>query len=503
MENVKISKICGLCAGCKNATNTAINSKALHKKVGLFKEIVHNKSVNERLEKQGIMIKNSLSDFEKDELVILRAHGEPKTTYDMLNKLGLKFVDCTCPKVKKIHELVEKFSKDGYKIIIIGKHGNEINNMHPEIVGTAGWCEEKPILIENEDDLYKLFEYKNEKFYLICQTTFNINKAEKLAELIKEICDKRNCELSINFSICSAQRLINEASYELAKDSDIMLVVGSKHSSNTTELFNNLSKTINTIFLEDISLWKESLKKANFVITKNSRIGITAGASTDPEELLTLKNEIKNYILENTMNYEVINHNSVRIDDIYFDPYGLKEQPLKAKYIFITHPHYDHLCTEDIDKIVTDETIFIATKDCNEILEKHYEINKKIYVLPNEKLHFADFDIETIPAYNKNKDFHKKEFNWVGYKLFKDGICYLIVGDSDMTEELLSEKTDVLFVPIGGTYTMNADEASLLTNKICPKVAVPTHYNCLVGSKEDEAKFLSKVNGNIKTICYL
>lgn len=65
MENVKISKICGLCAGCKNATNTAINSKALHKKVGLFKEIVHNKSVNERLEKQGIMIKNSLSDFEK------------------------------------------------------------------------------------------------------------------------------------------------------------------------------------------------------------------------------------------------------------------------------------------------------------------------------------------------------------------------------------------------------------------------------------------------------
>lgn len=503
MENVLISKICGLCAGCKNAINSAIENKRNHDKVSLFKEIVHNDNVNSNLKSLGINIKNSLADFEKDELLIVRAHGEPKQTFDYLNENNIKYVDCTCPNVKKIHELVGEYSEKGFKIIIIGKHGKDVSSMHPEIVGTAGWCKTKPILIECEDDLYKIFEHKNEKFYLVCQTTFNINKAMFLSDKIKEICMKNSCELIANLSICGAQKMINQASSSLAKNCDLMFVVGSKTSSNTSELFNNLSNICKTIFLEDISFWKQKLEENDFVLDKKSRIGITAGASTNPIELEILKAEIETFILENVMDFEVINHNSVRIENLFFDPYGLKNVNQKAKYIFITHSHYDHLSIDDINKIVDQNTIFIATKDCSDILEKNYENNKIVYVLPNEKLNFADFEIETIASYNRDKDFHKKEFGYVGYKIFKDGVSYLIVGDSDVTDELLSQTCDVLFVPIGGTYTMNALEASNLTNTIKPKIVVPTHYNCLVGTKEDETEFLKNINKDIKAVCYL
>ncbi len=503
MENVTLSKICGLCAGCRNAVNTAIKNLNNYKKVTLFKEIVHNKSVNERLASQGIEIKNSLDEFENDELVVLRAHGEPKSTYDKLKELKLEYVDCTCVNVKKIHELVNEYSNKGYKIIIIGKYGKNTGKIHPEILGTMGWCTSEPILIEDEDDINKIKKLKDEKFYLVCQTTFNMKHAGFLANKILKICNKNNCELIINLTLCSAQKLINEESVKLAKKSDFVIVVGSKNSSNTIELFNNLSEKNKTIFLEDLELWKEKLKKNDVNLSSSSKIGITAGASTDPNELNFLKQSIENYILEKTMNIDVIKHASIRIDDIYFDPYNLGNTTAKAKYIFITHPHYDHLSNEDIDKIVSDNTIFVAAKDCSETLEKYYRENEKYYVLPNQKLEFEDLIVETIPSYNINKAFHKNEFDWVGYKIIKDNISYVIVGDSDVTPELEKIKCDVLFVPIGGTYTMTAVEAAKLVNIVKPNIAVPVHYNCIVGSKEDEKIFCKNVDKNIEVKLFL
>lgn len=496
MENIKIAKVCGLCAGCKFAVKTATDSIKSHKNVCLFKEIVHNKNMNDKLISNGIKIKSDINLLSKDDFIILRAHGEPISTYEFLKKNEIEYADCTCVNVKKIHTEVERYSRNGYKIIIIGKYGKSSGTIHPEILGTIGWCNSEPILVEDEEDIDKLASVKNCKFYLVCQTTFNMEKAKLFSEKIKTICEKNKCELVLNLSICEAQKLINISSSELARNCKIMFVVGSKTSSNTTELYNNLKNITKTIFIENTNDIDDILNENN--ISANTKIGITAGASTDPEELVFFKQKIEKFILEKNMNVSVNSHSSIQIENIFIDPYNISDEQKKAKYIFLTHTHYDHLSVEDIKKIILPETIFIATKDAKEQLEENFPKNKKIYVSPNEEFDVDNIHVETIHSYNINKNFHKKEFMWVGYRLTVEGVSYLICGDSDNTPELEKQTCDVLFVPIGGTYTMTATEAAALTNKISPKIVVPVHYNLLVGTKEDEKTFIENVDKNIK-----
>lgn len=199
----------------------------------------------------------------------------------------------------------------------------------------------------------------------------------------------------------------------------------------------------------------------------------------------------------------VNNHSSIQINDIFIDPYGITETNKKAKYIFITHTHYDHLSLEDIKKIISKETIFVAPKDAQKTLEENFPNHEKFYVEPNQELKFDNFEVKVIPAYNINKNFHKKEFGWVGYVFKIDSITYTILGDTDEIPEHETLKTNVLFVPIGGTYTMNTEEAALLVNKIKPDLAVPVHYNAIVGSKEDEEIFLENLDKNIKYQIFL
>ena len=96
------------------------------------------------------------------------------------------------------------------------------------------------------------------------------------------------------------------------------------------------------------------------------------------------------------------------------------------------------------------------------------------------------------------KIFHPREKDWIGYIIHLDGVTYYIAGDTDITEENKKVKCDVAFVPIGGTYTMNAKEAATLVNIIKPKIAVPIHYNCIVGTKEDEGVFANTLNKDIE-----
>ncbi len=286
--NIEISETCGLCAGCTIAINTALNTAKGNKNVVLFKEIVHNKNVNKMLENEGIKTIQNIEEIPSNSTVILRAHGEPKSTYEYLKKNNIKYKDCTCFNVTKIHEKVEEYSKKGYSIIIVGKHGS-FEKIHPEVLGTIGWCESAPILVEKLEDLKNFNPQKQKKFYLICQTTFNIQKADEIIEKISKICEDYGCELIVNKSICSAQKQINEKSVELAKKVDFMIVVGGKNSSNTQELYNNLQKYTKVVFIEDVNEVFEALKLNNLPLSKNIKIGLTAGASTQKEELLMLK----------------------------------------------------------------------------------------------------------------------------------------------------------------------------------------------------------------------
>jgi L-ascorbate metabolism protein UlaG (beta-lactamase superfamily) len=123
-----------------------------------------------------------------------------------------------------------------------------------------------------------------------------------------------------------------------------------------------------------------------------------------------------------------------------------------------------------------------------------------IIVEPNETKTVLGIKFETVPAYNTNKPFHPKENNWVGYILEINNVRYYIAGDTDITEENSKVKCNVAFVPVGGTYTMNFEEAAELVNKIMPKVAVPIHYGSIVGTNQDAEDFINLLKSNIKGV---
>lgn len=291
MENIKISQVCGLCAGCTRAIDTAVKEVESGKKVTIFKEIVHNKNVNSYLESIGAKCEESIENLTSDSVVIIRAHGEPPETFEYLKNKGIDFRDCTCLNVSKIHELVKEYSEKGYAVIILGKHKKAL---HPEVFGTIGWAKTDVVLIESSEDVEKLKELKNDKFYLVCQTTFNMKKADELISEIQDVLKANNTELVVNKSLCLAQKTINEFSAKLATESDVMIVVGGSNSSNSIELFKNVSSICPSIFIEDIYSYKDALKDAGLEITSQTRVGITAGASTRKEELVELKKLIEN-----------------------------------------------------------------------------------------------------------------------------------------------------------------------------------------------------------------
>ena len=205
------------------------------------------------------------------------------------------------------------------------------------------------------------------------------------------------------------------------------------------------------------------------------------------------------YMLENI---EVLYHSSIRINRekvMYIDPYNVDKNYNDADVIFITHDHFDHFSEEDIKKVMKDNTVMVVPKGMYEkATGLGFTDDTIIEVEPNQRNEIQGIAFETIPAYNVNKQFHPKENGWVGYILTIDGVRYYIAGDTDITEENKQVQCDVAFVPVGGTYTMTAQEAAELVNIIKPNIAVPIHYGSVVGSKQDAENFVSALDEGIQ-----
>ena len=189
---------------------------------------------------------------------------------------------------------------------------------------------------------------------------------------------------------------------------------------------------------------------------------------------------------------------SIKIDNIYFDPYKIKEQKEDAEIIFITHSHYDHFDINSINNIKNENTFIVIPNDESILNELDFDQDKILIVEPNQSYEINNIKFNTIPSYNINKSFHKKEYNWVGYVIDYHNEKYYIMGDTDVTEESKSVKCDKLFIPIGGTYTMNYQEASELTNIIKPKEVYPIHYGSIVGDMSFGDYFSKLIDKNIK-----
>lgn len=190
---------------------------------------------------------------------------------------------------------------------------------------------------------------------------------------------------------------------------------------------------------------------------------------------------------------------SIKINDgltLYFDPYGIKEKSNDARYIFITHSHWDHLDIDSINNLVNEKTIIIGPASVIEKLDNNY---KMLEVNPNNMYNLDNLSFMTVPAYNLNKDYHPKDAGYVGYIVTLNNITYYIAGDTDVLDELKTINADVIFLPVGGTYTMTREEAVELANTIKPRYAIPIHYGLAVGDELDAKYFVNNLNKEIES----
>lgn len=288
-KEIYISKTCGLCYGSNAAISKTREILKSNNNVVLYKEILHNKNVVSELQSCGAITKENLKELTNNDYVIIRAHGEPYSTFNYLEKNNIKYLDCTCPNVKAIHHLVKEKDSLGYKIIIIGKHGYDSKPIHPEVFATAGWCT-KPILIEEEEEI-KSIDLSFEKYFLVVQTTFSADKALFIIDKIEQLLLENDKTFEYKNTICNAQKSINISAAELANKVDAMIVIGGKHSSNSLELYKNVSNITKSFFIENIDELNILLNEGYFANFK--KIGITAGASTLKEDIFEIKETLE------------------------------------------------------------------------------------------------------------------------------------------------------------------------------------------------------------------
>jgi len=180
---------------------------------------------------------------------------------------------------------------------------------------------------------------------------------------------------------------------------------------------------------------------------------------------------------------------------IYIDPWKLKKSPGDATLVLVSHSHHDHYSPEDIAKVSGQDTKLIASADVV-AKEKAGEA-----IMPGLVVEMESVRVRGIAAYNPTKKFHPKANNWVGFIIEIGSKRIYYAGDTDLTEEMKALKDiDIALLPVGGTYTMNAEEAAEATRHIKPKQAIPYHWGDIVGSRSDAEQFAELAECEVKVL---
>ena len=276
---VTLAKTAGFCFGVKRAVDKVYELADQEEKVYTFGPIIHNEEVVQDLENKGVHVLNSLDELAAatDGIVVIRSHGVPENVYRLLEEKHIRYADATCPFVRKIHKLVEKHSREGRRIVIVG------NDHHPEVEGIKGWSLTEPVVIGSVEEAKNLQIPETEPICVVSQTTFNYNKFKDIVEILEK---KRYDRIVLN-TICSATEERQEEAVRLASQVDAMIVIGGKTSSNTQKLFEICRNACeNTYYIQTLV----DLDIKPFQSFRH--VGITAGAST-PNKIIE---EVQRYV---------------------------------------------------------------------------------------------------------------------------------------------------------------------------------------------------------------
>ncbi|AKM44105.1 4-hydroxy-3-methylbut-2-enyl diphosphate reductase [Burkholderia contaminans FFH2055] len=262
----------GFCAGVDRAIEIVERAIAMHgAPIYVRHEIVHNKYVVEDLKKKGAIFVEELEEVPAGNTVIFSAHGVSKAVRDEADVRGLRIYDATCPLVTKVHVEVAKMRQDGVDIVMIGHKG------HPEVEGTMGQVERGMHLVESVEDVQKLELADPERIALVTQTTLSVDDAAEIIAALKAKYPK--IREPKKQDICYATQNRQDAVKFMAPQCDVVIVVGSPNSSNSSRLREVAEKRGVDAYMVDAP---EQIDPA--WVAGKRRIGVTAGASA-PEVL--------------------------------------------------------------------------------------------------------------------------------------------------------------------------------------------------------------------------
>lgn len=276
---VIVGKNAGFCYGVKRAVDGAREELGKGKEVYCLGDIVHNNNVIEDLKKQGMKFIDRIEEAKGK--TIIRAHGVSKEVYKKAKDMNIEIKDLTCPSVLKIHKIANEYAENGFYIVLTGKAN------HPEIIGIESHCGDNYSIITEKEELDELLnKIKNEpNVLLISQTTYSSKKFDEIAEILKK--EIKN-NLVINKTICPSTEIRQKETEEIAKQVDLMIIIGGKKSSNTKKLYD-----ISCAFCKNV-IFLENAEDFNIEDYKNiEKIGIMAGASTPQEQIEKVKGSIK------------------------------------------------------------------------------------------------------------------------------------------------------------------------------------------------------------------
>ena len=276
---VTLAKSAGFCFGVKRAVEMVYKEAETGKKVYTLGPIIHNEQVVQDLEQKGVRVIDTPEELSKaeDATVIIRSHGISADVYHQLEDKKVRIVDATCPFVSKIHRIVEKKYQEGSCIVIVG------NANHPEVEGINGWCNGAATVIGSVSEAENYSQEPARKLCVVAQTTFNYKKFKDIVDIFS----KKSYDINVMNTICNATEERQTEAAAIAGDSDAMIVIGGKHSSNTQKL-NEICKNVcpDTHFIQTL----DDLDLKQFQSFRS--VGITAGASTPN----TIIKEVQSYV---------------------------------------------------------------------------------------------------------------------------------------------------------------------------------------------------------------